>query len=160
MNKINIREAKTKDLDLILKLNKKLFIKEYNEFDNSLNLNWTYSKRGREYFSERIKHDNGKVLIVEKENTVIGYLCGGIQEQEEEFYRKDGIYAELENMFLEEKFRNLGIGREIVKLFITWCKKKEVNHINVTASFQNKKALKFYRKYGFNDYDTKLDLKL
>lgn len=162
MNEIEIREAKIKDLDSILKLNKKLFIKEYNEFDNSLNLDWTYSKRGREYFSERIEYDNGKVLVVEKENTVIGYLCGGIQEQEEEkeFYRKDGAYAELENMFVEEKFRNLGTGGKVVRLFIEWCKEKKVNHINVTASFQNKKALNFYRKYGFNDYDTKLDLKL
>ena len=162
MNKIEIREAKTKDLISILKLNKKLFVKEYNEFDSSLNLDWTYSKRGQEYFSERIKYNNGKVLVVEKENIIIGYLCGGIQEQEEEkeFYRKDGIYAELENMFIEKEFRSLGIGNKIVKLFIEWCRKKKVNHINVTASFQNKKALKFYRRYGFNDYDAKLDLKL
>ena len=162
MNKINIREAKIKDLSFILKLNKKLFVKEYNEFDDSLNLDWTYSKRGQEYFSERIKYNNGKVLVVEKENTIIGYLCGGIQEQEKgiEFYRKDGIYAELENMFIEEKFRNLGIGSKIVKLFIEWCKGKKVDHINVAAHFQNKKALKFYRRYGFNDYDAKLDLKL
>lgn len=148
MNKIEIREAKIKDLDSILKLNKRLFVKEYNEFDNSLNLDWTYSKRGQEYFLERIKYNNGKVLVAEKEGIIIGYLCGGIQEQEEEkeFYKKDGIYAELENMFIEEEFRNLGAGSKIVKLFIEWCKKKKVNHINVTAYFQNKKALKFYRK--------------
>ena len=162
MNKIEIREAKIEDLNLILKLNKKLFVKEYNEFDNSLNLDWTYSKRGKEYFSERIKYNNGKALVVEKGNIVIGYLCGGIQEQEEniEFYRKDGIYAELENMFIEEKFRNLGIGGKLIWVFIEWCKEKKVDHINVTASFQNKKALEFYRKYGFDNYDTKLDLKL
>ena len=41
-NDILIRKADSKDLEDILRLNYDLFKKEYKEYDNSLNLEWTY----------------------------------------------------------------------------------------------------------------------
>lgn len=151
-NKIKITKATIKDLDGILALNFDLFKKEYKENDKSLDLNWTY-KQGKKYFSAQIK--NGFIEIVKSENMIVGYICGGLCKGAS--YRKKAVYAELENMIIDKRFRRKSLGQKLVTDFLKWCKNKKVNYISVTASANNKTAIKFYQKMGFKDYDLTLE---
>jgi len=71
-----------------------------------------------------------------------------------------GQGAELDNMFVEEKFRNNGLGRVLVDNFIDWCEKKRVDYIDVRASMRNAGGIQFYKRAGFKDYDIVLEMKL
>lgn len=157
-NKIIIRKASIKDLDYILKLNFTLFKNEYQKFDKSMDLKWTYSEKGKRYFKDRIIKKDGFVEVAEHNDKIVGYLSGGISERVS--YRKKAKYAELENMITEKKFRGQGIGRKLTKSFIDWCKKNKINYVSVTTSTANKQALSLYKKSGFKDYDTTLEIKL
>ena len=150
-----IRKATIDDLQKIQELNLKLFEKEYKEYDPLLNLNWTFGKEGTEYFKNRILKEDGCVLVALVDNEIVGYLCGGIREAEK--YRNLPIVAELENMFVLEKFRSKGIGTQLVNECVKWCKAKNVGKIRVEASAPNKKAIKFYRSNGFKDYTLVLE---
>lgn len=154
-NDILIRRAEIRDLDDILRLNFDLFRKEYKEYDESLNLEWTYNE-GKKFFENRIVKKSGFVEVAEASGKIIGYLCGGISERL--FYRKKAKYAELENMLVEESFRGGGIGVRLTKDFINWCEENKVNYIAATASAQNEQAIDFYRKIGFKDYDLTLEM--
>ena len=79
-NDILIRKADSKDLEDILRLNYDLFKKEYKEYDNSLNLEWTYNE-GRKYFENRIVKESGFAEVAEAKGRIIGYLCGGISDK-------------------------------------------------------------------------------
>ena len=151
------RKAKIKDLDNILNLNFELFKKEYREFDKSLSLNWTHRK-GKKYFKNRIIKKDGFVEVIENRREIIGYLCGGIIRAL--FYRKKVKYAELENMLIEEKFRNKGLGTKLTKDFIDWCKNNKVDYISATASAKNKSAINFYKNLRFKEYNLTLERKL
>jgi len=155
--RFNIRKAKPEDLKSILKLNFALFKKEYKEFDKTLDLNWP-TREGKNYFKDRIKKSDGFVEIVEKNKKIIGYLCGGICDRIS--YRKTAKCAELENMFIDKKFRNRGLGFIMTKDFIEWCKDKKVDYISTRASAQNKLSIKFYRNLGFKEYDLILEKKI
>ena len=48
--RIVIRKATQEDLKAIQELNYKLFELEYNNFDQDLNMDWTFSKTGENYF--------------------------------------------------------------------------------------------------------------
>lgn len=61
-------------------------------------------------------------------------------------------------MFVEEGFRNHEIGSKLVKSFLKWAKKKGVENVRVGALAQNSKALQFYRKLGFKDYEVTLEI--
>jgi len=54
----------------------------------------------------------------------------------------------------------MGLGTKLVKDFIGWCKNNNIDYLSVTASAQNNSAIKFYRKCGFEDYDSTLQIKL
>ena len=155
-NKLIFRKAIIGDLKDILKLNFDLFKKENKEYDNSLDLEWTYHK-GKKYFKDRIIKKRGFVEVVEVNGGIIGYLCGGISKRL--FYRKKAKYADLENMLVEDSFRGSGIGTKLTEDFINWCVKNKVDHVSVTASTQNKQAIDFYRKIGFKDYNLTLEMK-
>ncbi len=154
--KIIIREANAKDSNDILRLNLILFKKEFNEFDKTLNIKWTYSQKGKDYFNKRIIGKDGFVAVALSNNEVIGYICCGLHDDSTKIAKK----AELENMMVAEEYRGQKIGSKLVKLFFEWCRTKKVKNILVTASADNLAGIGFYRKQGFRDYDLTLEKKL
>ena len=78
MDKNIIRKATIKDLADIQRLNLDLFKKECREFDENLNLKWTYSNDGKKYFSWRISKKDGFVEVAECSNKIVGYIVGGL----------------------------------------------------------------------------------
>ncbi len=155
---ILIRNAEIKDLKKVQDLNLKLFEKEHKEYDSHLNMNWTFSQEGTDYFKNKIIKDDGCILICEADNQIVGYLCGGLKKVET--YRNLPIVAEIDNTLVLEEFRSKGIGTKLYDEFIKWCKNKNVGKIRVNASAQNKLGINFYRKNRFKDYALILEVDL
>jgi len=153
-----IREATITDLQDIQKLNLKLFEKEHKEYDPLLDLNWTFGQIGTKYFQDRIKKDDGFVVVAIVKNRTVGYLCGGITKAED--YRILPVVAELENTYVLSDVRSQGIGKQLYGRFIEWCKRKKVGKIRVEATAQNELAIKFYDNNGFKDYTLVLEADL
>jgi ribosomal protein S18 acetylase RimI-like enzyme len=156
MTQILIRKAQAADLHAILRLNLALFQKEWAEFDKTLNIKWTYSHRGRDYFSQRIKGRGGFVVVAINQTEIIGYLCGGLRTSASRVATK----AELENMIVADGFRGRKIGEKLVKEFFKWCKARRVKNVLVTAFAENHSGINFYQKLGFTEYELILEKKL
>ncbi len=133
---IQIQFATIKNLRDIQNLNHQLCIKENKEFDITINKDYPMQKSGEEYFKERIKNDCALIAITD--GKIIGYLVGAIVEIED--YRNISNLAEVENMFVLEEYRNIGIGKKLIQEFIKWCKTKDAKRIRAVASIQNIKA--------------------
>jgi len=151
-----IQSATIENLKDIQDLNHRLCIRENKEFDATINPVYPIQKQGEEYFKDKIK--NGYTLIAVVDGKVIGYLVGGISDVED--YRNISKIAEVENMFILEEYRSMGIGKKLLQEFTKWCKSKKVQRIKAVASAQNKRAIEFYRREGFKDYDLVLEKKI
>ena len=154
-----IKSATIEDLKRVQELNLMLFEKEYAEFDNTLNCEWTFGEDGTEYFKSRIVEDDGCVFVVVVDDEIVGYLAGGLMDNKKT-YRVLPISAELENMFVLDNRRGMGIGGKLFEAFKDWCKSKGVKRLRVGASAQNVGGINFYRKNGFSDYDLILESNL
>lgn len=155
MNNILIREAKIEDLNSIQKLNYKLFEHEYNEYDNALNLKWPISEEGALYFTKLITEQ--KVFIACDDFNTVGYLAGILKLKETYF---NVNMAEIENMYVEEKYRSIGLGTMLINEFKKYCVNVNIQDVTVTASSMNAKAINFYKKNGFNNYNLTLKCKM
>ena len=155
--KVEVRKATIKDVDDILRLNFELFKKERREYDKLLDMSWTYGE-GKKYFQRRIIRKDGFAAVAECKGRCVGYLCGAINKMES--YRIQKRHAELENMFVEKKFRGQGIGRKLAERFFDWCRENKVERVSVSTSFANNKGVHFYEKLGFKGYATVLEMKL
>jgi len=156
---VEIRKATPHDLKKIQAFSKMLFEKESNEFDTTLNGDWSYGKEGEEYFLKRMNESKkGFVQVAEVEGEVVGYFCGGIVEPE--YFRNVLIFAEGESALVLPEYRGKGIGTKFIHNFFEWCRERGVKRIRFVAAHLNEKAMKLYRKLGFEDYVVILEKEL
>jgi diamine N-acetyltransferase len=149
MNEIIIRKAILEDLFDIQSLNNKLFDLEYKNFDDTLKVGWPFEKEGEEYFKNAIQNDIVYVAI--KEDLIVGYLAGSICDKNSYVTVN---FVELDNMFVLEDYRKYGIGTMLFETFKDYCINNGINNIKVTASSKNLKAIQFYLKNGFEEYNS------
>lgn len=155
MEKVIIRKANLEDLNAIQELNNNLFELEFNNFDDTLKVGWPFEKEGTEYFENML---NGEIVFVaEVEEKIVGYLAGSICE--EVSYITE-TFAELDNMYIDDDYRRFGIGTLLMDEFKKYCKEKNMQNIKVTASAKNSRAIQFYMKNGFEDYNITLKYKV
>ncbi len=152
---IEIKRANNTHLEDIKNLNNQLFEFEYNNFDTSLKVGWTFGKNGEKYFNDML--NNEIVYIALDKANVIGYLAGSINVQ--------GSYvtktlAEIDNMFVLESYRKDGIGTKLINAFKEYCIQNKIEELKVTASAKNENALSFYKKNGFNEFEITLKQKI
>ena len=151
---IQIQKATLNDLDLICGLNLKLFENEQG-WHTTNRREWSSEPNGKSYFASHLLEDNGVIFKAVVDDKVVGYLCGGWLRKYP--FRKERLFATLENMYVEAEFRNLGIGKLIVIEFEKWCKLKGVEVITVECVYENEKALKFYNTNGFKNHAVRLE---
>jgi len=100
---------------------------------------------------------NEIVFVAEVEEKIVGYLAGSICEQISYITE---TFAELDNMCINEEYRRFGIGTLLINEFKKYCKEKNIQNIKVTASAKNSRAIQFYMKNGFEDYNVTLKYKI
>jgi len=152
---MGIRQANENDLDKIIELNQKLFDLEYDNFDQTTNCKWPISESARNFYLERITGQKGCVFVAEEDGGIVGYLAGSIAEPSE--YRNAGKVAELDDMFVEEEYRNRQIGKKLMNAFLDWCKSAKVKRIKVLVTALNKRGIDFYLENCFKEMDVILE---
>ncbi len=150
---MKIRKARKEDLEDIRKLNQKLFVLENEDFDKTISVKSSLNEDHKKRFMENIKKDF--TLVAVEGETIVGYLVGKIGEAED--YRNVGRIIELDSMFVDESHRSKGVGHMLVEEFKKWALGQGVKRLRVNASFGNSKAVSFYKREGFREYDLALE---
>ena len=149
---LKIEKATLNDLPEIQELTKKLFDYEITKgFDDNLDADWSFSEEGKKELQDRITAKDSVGLVSKVDGKVAGYLIGLIRE--EETGRTDTQYAELEHMFVDEIKRSSGIGKNLAEEFKIWAKENGLKRLKVNVSYNNKKAIEFYKKAGLMPVD-------
>lgn len=151
MKDIIIKKATLENIQDITSLNQELFDLESNNFDFSLDITWPTSNDGQEYYKSAIT--NNITLIAIKDKKVVGYLIGSINTENSYNIKSQ---AELENMCINNNYRHFGIGTLLFNEFKRICKENNIKELKVTASYDNKNAISFYKKNGFIEQEITL----
>ena len=156
---IQIRQANESDFEVVQQLSFLLFKKEQRDFDDSLKTDWPFSPVGENYFRRVLTGETGRVWLAIVDNRAVAFLIGTLSESvpTSRAIKKRIV---LNNMFVLKEYRNKGIGGKLVKEFIAWAKQEKADNIRVTAFAGNKKAIEFYRRCGFYDYNHTLEMNL
>lgn len=155
--RIETRKATLGDLEKIQQLNYILGKTEREKYDRTIRLNYPISQKGKKYFKSRIMKD-GCAFVSTVNGKVIGYLVGSVTRAPD--WREVPRIAELENMLVLEGYRGLDIGTKLYSRFLMWCRRVHARRIKVVATAQDKRAIKFYHKKGFKDYELVLERKV
>lgn len=149
---IQISKATSEDVNELIDLNYKLFLHDLPS-DKYLFKDWPYSESGKSYFNKAVSDEKYCALVAKENDKVIGYLIGYIWNH---WNSRPILIAEIDNMLVLDEYRGKGIGKSLIDEFRIWCKTKDVVDIFVMAYTQNKDALEFYKKNGFEDLSVRL----
>ncbi len=149
LNKYKIKKtltciAKESDKKDILKIANDSFV--YDRFHTDLKIsNKVASKIKKEWVNNFFNGYRGdQCFVVKKNKKVIGFLLS---------IKKDKK-ALIDLIAVDLKFRNLGIGRDLINYMINFYK-KEIDQIEVGTQISNQTSIDFYQKIGFkfNSYN-------
>ncbi len=154
MAKINIRKAKLKDLNTLVKLNTEL-LRHHLKFEKELDALAPPKKRKpamEKKVRQRIYSKNSLAIVAEESNQIVGYLTASIKQKPE--YFKINKYGHIHQLFVRPGFRNKGLGKALFKEAEKFFKKKGLKWLEVDASVKNLPTKKTYNALGMRGFET------
>lgn len=147
------KKCTIEDLHMLVEISKKTFIVAF-EADNDPE---DFNKYIEEAFSaKRIKGEllnpNSTFYFVYKEDNLVGYLKLNIGDAQNEQFEKEGV--ELERIYVLQEYQGQQIGRQMLDKAILLARKERVKFLWLGVWEENKKAIRFYERYGFTKFGT------
>ncbi len=131
MAQINIREIETSDYNDIYLLNQELgYIFAIEKVKDRIL-----------YITENTKD---VILVVEKDNEVIGYIHGSPYE----LLYNDSLINIL-GFVVKGDYRNTGVGNELINSLEDWAKENGYSGIRLVSGYERTDAHRFYEKHGY-----------
>lgn len=156
MDTIVIRKAKDADISSLQGLTLALTESDC-PYDQLLSREWSYNKEGETYVKEHIRGDRKVCFVAEYENKLVGYAAGEIKEINPE---RPVASSELHHLYISPSMRGQGVGGKLVAAFKEWSKEKGMKKIAVNVYTANVSAVKFYKKQGFQDSASILEMSI
>jgi ribosomal protein S18 acetylase RimI-like enzyme len=151
---MEIRRATRSDIPAVSELNKKLFRDDAGRRDPFMDLD-AADAVSIDYFEKFHEDDSTVMFLAESGGEIAGYLAAR--------HAKASLLipvdtAELESIYVHEKFRGVGIGTSLVDSFLEWARVSGAGRAKVTAYFTNESARRFYERHGFASKSVTLDM--
>ena len=121
---IEIRKMDLSDIQYVYKEEMKIFGKSLGE---------------KTLYNEIIYNDMSRYFIALVDGHRAGYVGSWLTVPN----------AEILNLFVSEKYRGLGIGRELMDRVIEVCNEHEINQLSLEVRPSNTHAIELYEKLGF-----------
>ena len=130
-----IRKAKAEDFSTVFSLIKEL---------------WPQIKFSRqtahELYTRFLKSKNQIQLVMEEDETIIGYAAVHMRESFEE----QGTVGYLSELIITEKQRGEGKGTSLLEETMKRAKQKGCKELQFPSTFKRERAHRFYEQLGFN----------
>ena len=136
---IFLRRAQSDDFEFINEV-------QYSEMKDVLKKAWKNKFSFKAWFydvEEAAKGAFHKVFIVEVQKSSIGYL----------WLNREPQNLWITAIVLQTDWQRRGIGEKIMHYLIGECREEQLNAIELGVQHNNERALNFYKKIGFKQYD-------
>uniref|UniRef100_A0A7C4R533 GNAT family N-acetyltransferase n=1 Tax=candidate division CPR3 bacterium TaxID=2268181 RepID=A0A7C4R533_UNCC3 len=87
--------------------------------------------------------------MVKSEKDIIGYAVGYVLQDKKNIEMHPLKRGYIDELYLKEKYRSQGIGKELLEKFEKHYRKLNCDTIGFNALIANTKAIDFYLKSGF-----------
>ena len=99
----------------------------------------------KSFFEANIKNPDCYYLVAGNKETIIGFISCHVQK----LLHHCGKVAEIQEMFVDQRYRQLGIGKQLIETMETILKSASCVSLEVTANNKRLDAHKFYENAGF-----------
>jgi diamine N-acetyltransferase len=152
MDNIEITKAKLNDIDQLQKIGRQTFEETFSESNSEENMkNYLEEGFSIEKLTTELNDKNSEFYFATLENEVIGYLKINFGESQTEL--KDSKALEIERIYVSKEFHGKSVGQLLYDKSIQMAKQKNVDYVWLGVWEENPRAISFYKKNGFVEFD-------
>lgn len=152
MENAHIKKVTLQDIDELQKIGKKTFEETFSENNTAENMD-KYLSEGfsNEKLSAELKDSDSEFYFALYENNTIGYLKLNFGKSQTEL--KDEKGAEIERIYVLKEFHGRKAGQLLYEKAIEIAEKAGAEYVWLGVWEQNPRAISFYKKNGFTEFD-------
>jgi ribosomal protein S18 acetylase RimI-like enzyme len=152
MSPIIIRKATISDLQIIQEISKQTFIETFAEVNTPENMqNYLLENFNTEKVASEINNPESEFYLALLDNETIGYLKLNSGKAQTEIYKEQTL--EIHRIYVLKAFLGKKIGQLLLDEAVKIAKQAGVESIWLGVWEENQRALLFYSKNGFVEFD-------
>jgi ribosomal protein S18 acetylase RimI-like enzyme len=152
MTNIEITKVLPSDLNQLQIIGRQTFFETFTEGNSEENMKM-YLEEGFsvEKLLSELKDPNAAFYFAKLEGEVIGYLKLNFGDSQTEL--KDNSALEIERIYVLKEFYGKSVGQLLYKKALEIAHQKKVNYVWLGVWEENPRAISFYKKNGFVEFD-------
>lgn len=152
MQNIFIIKAELHDIEKLQKIGRQTFFETFSESNSEENMQ-KYLDEGFsiEKLTTELTNTNAEFYFAVRDAEVIGYLKLNFGDSQTEL--KDNKALEIERIYVSKEFHGKSVGQLLYDKAIEVAKQKNVNYVWLGVWEENPRAISFYKKNGFVEFD-------
>lgn len=151
-NKIIIKKARLSDINQLQKIGRQTFFETFSA-ENSEEDMTKYLDEGFSIakLTDELHDTNAEFYFARFEGNVIGYLKLNFGSSQTEL--KDNAAIEIERIYVLTQFHGKGVGQKLYDKALEIARQKSADYIWLGVWEKNPRAINFYEKNGFSEFD-------
>ena len=152
MSHIEIKKVTINDIDKLQEISRQTFSETFSSKNTEEDMN-IYLDEGlsNDRLTMELNDNNAEFYFAKLDNNVIGYLKLNFGQSQTEL--QDGNGIEIERIYVLKDYHGKRIGQLLYNQAIKIARQKNVNYVWLGVWEENPRAIKFYKKNGFVEFD-------
>lgn len=152
MDKIEIQRVTLKDIDQLQKIGRQTFCETFSAGNTEENMKkYLEESFSVEKLNAELNDKNAVFYFAIVDASVIGYLKLNFGQSQTEL--KDDKALEIERIYVLKEFHEKKVGQLLYEKAIQIAKQKNVDYVWLGVWKENLRAINFYKKNGFIEFD-------
>ncbi|MEN2401595.1 GNAT family N-acetyltransferase [Flavobacterium sp. MC2016-06] len=152
MKNITLQKVSLNDINQLQKIGRQTFSETFSEENSEEDMNKYLDENfSVEKLTAEINNKDSEFYFAILDTTVIGYLKLNFGASQTEL--KDNKALEIERIYVAKEYHGQSVGQILYEKAIQIAKQKEVEYVWLGVWEENFRALSFYKKNGFVEFD-------
>ena len=152
MQEIVLKQVDIEDIAQLKKIAEETFFDTFAPHNTAENME-QYITEGftTDKLTAEIQNQNSEFYFAVSENEVIGYLKVNFGDAQTELQDKNSL--EIERIYVSREFHGKKVGQILYDKALEIAKNKDLKYVWLGVWEENSRAVQFYRKNGFVEFD-------
>ncbi|WP_231464348.1 MULTISPECIES: GNAT family N-acetyltransferase [unclassified Pedobacter] len=152
MDNITIEKTSLNDIDQLREIGRQTFYETFSDSNSEENMtNYLESSFSVEKINAELHDENAEFFFAKIGSKIIGYLKLNFGQSQTEL--KDNKALEIERIYVLKAFHGKKVGQILYDKAIEIAKNKRADYVWLGVWEENKRAISFYKKNGFVEFD-------
>jgi ribosomal protein S18 acetylase RimI-like enzyme len=152
MTPLFITKVSPNQVEALQKIARQTFYETFSEYNSEENMkNYLDEGLSVEKLSAELDNPDSEFYFATAKNEIVGYLKINFGDSQTEL--KDSEALEIERIYVTKAFHGKKVGQLLYDKAIEIAKHKKVDYVWLGVWEENRKAIHFYQKNGFFEFD-------